>query len=41
MFPAMETKKGPKGKYWELPFEIVVSFKGTKLLAKLSWVDEV
>jgi hypothetical protein len=41
MKSAFEEKKKDGVKFWQLHFEVVVSFRGTTLQGKLVWMDKV
>ncbi|PVF96878.1 hypothetical protein CPB86DRAFT_786515 [Serendipita vermifera] len=40
MMSALRTETGPEGAYWYLDFEVVVSFRNTKLQGRLQWKNE-
>jgi hypothetical protein len=42
MVSGLQTKTNRQGnRYWDLSFSVLVSFRGTKMQAKLRWKDEV
>lgn len=40
LMSAMRTARGPNGRYWYMAFEIVISFRGTKIQGRMRWKDE-
>jgi hypothetical protein len=41
MVSALEKETSRNGKFWELHYKVIISFKGTTLQGKLAWIDEV
>jgi hypothetical protein len=41
MASALEKRTARNGKFWQLDFTVMISFKGTTLHGKLMWTDEV
>jgi hypothetical protein len=41
MLAAIETKEGPRGKYWEMVFSVIVRFGGTSMRAWIEWKENV